>query len=304
MSGLWPTKEVEGASFIRGRASGGTATTLVDDTKNLQADVVKDKIIKIVINGVEYVRKITANTADTISFAALVAKVAAVAVIEKTGAGKVTITAVPEGIYANEFQVVVVAGEGVSADTTAVFEDGVLTITLGTDAGTKSSAAIGAGENGVVTTVVDLAGVAGDDYDIVVAEGVGENVAMTAVLDEDTITVTLGTDALGDLDPTKNTAALIAAAISLIDGFTATASGDGSTAFTEAIASTPFTGGVDPVVDATAADVVAEVDALDEFSAAETTAGLLEALGDPVEFSGGVDEVTPVEKTEYYITLG
>ena len=127
MSGLWPIKEVEGGSFIRGRATGGTATTLVDTNKNLASDVVKDKIIKVVINGIEYVRKITANTADTITFGALVAAVAATAVIEKTDGGKVTITAVPEGSYANDYQVVVQQGEGASAETTAAFEDGVLT---------------------------------------------------------------------------------------------------------------------------------------------------------------------------------
>jgi len=65
-----------------------------------------------------------------------------------------------------------------------------------------------------------------------------------------------------------------------------------------------FSGGVDPVVDATAADVASAVDDLEEFSAAATTPGLLAAMEDPVQFAGGVDEVKPIEKTEYCIVSG
>ena len=307
MSGLWPIKEVEGGSFIRGRATGGTATTLVDTNKNLASDVVKDKIIKVVINGIEYVRKITANTADTITFGALVAAVAATAVIEKTDGGKVTITAVPEGSYANDYQVVVQQGEGASAETTAAFEDGVLTITLGTDAGTAASASIGTGDHGVVTITCKEVGDV--DYSVIVSLSETPDFPLTATLFADgTMYITLGTDENGDPDATKNTADLIAALINgaptTKDVFTAVASGDGSGVFSDAIAAVLFEGGVDPVINATAADVASAVDDLEEFSAAATTPGVLEALDDPVQFADGVDEVKPLEKTEYYIALG
>ena len=68
---LWPVKIIEN-SILWGRASSGTATTLKDDSKNMTADLFKDKLIKIIIGGIEYVRKITANSADTFTFAALV----------------------------------------------------------------------------------------------------------------------------------------------------------------------------------------------------------------------------------------
>jgi hypothetical protein len=306
MSGLWPIKEVEGGSFIRGRATGGTATTLVDTSKNLGSDVLKDKIIKVVVDGIEYVRKITANTADTITFGALVAKVAATAVIEKSGGGKVTITAVPEGSYANDYQVVVQEGEGASAETTAVFEDGVLTITLGTDTGTAASASIGTGDHGVVTITCKEVGDV--DYSVIVSLSETPDFPLTATLFADgTMYITLGTDENGDPDATKNTAALIAALINgaptTQDVFTAAASGDGSGVFSDAIAAVLFEGGVDPAIDATAADVVTEVDALDEFSAVANTPGVLAALDDPVQFAGGVDEVKPAERSEYYIAL-
>lgn len=306
MADLWPVKIVDGGNQIRGRATGGTATTLVDANKNLGTDILKDKLIKVFVDGVEYVRKITANTADTITFAALVAKVAATAAIEKTGGGKVTITAVPEGSYANDYQVVVQQGEGASAETTAAFEDGVLTITLGTDAGTAASASIGTGDHGVVTITCKEVGDV--DYSVIVSLSETPDFPLTATLFADgTMYITLGTDENGDPDATKNTAALIAALINgaptTQDVFTAAASGDGSGVFSAAIPAVLFEGGVDPVVDATAAEATAEVDALDEFSAAATTAGVLAALDDPVQFAGGVDEVKPVERTEYYIAL-
>lgn len=308
MSGLWPIKEVEGGSFIRGMATGGTATTLVDTSKNLDSDVLKDKLIKVFVDGVEYVRKITANTADTITFGALVAKVAATAVIEKSGGGKVTITAVPEGVYANEFQVVVVQGDGASAEITAVFEDGVLTITLGTDAGTAASASIGTGDHGVVTLTLKEVGVK-EGYSVGVSTQATPDAQLSVGWNAGAkkVSITLGTDESGEPDATKNTAELIVAAIgdnpTLTNLFTAAYSGDGSGVFSAAIEPVAFEGGVDPVVDATAADVTTEVDALDEFSAVANTPGVLAALDDPVQFAGGVDEVKPLERTEYYIAL-
>ena len=168
-----------------GVATGGTVTTLVDATKNLPADLVKDQYIAIIIDGVEYVRKISANNANTFTFDVLVPKAAATAVVEKSGGGKVTITATPEGSYANAYEVAVVQGEGASAETAAAFEGGILNITLGTNA--------------------------------------------------------------------------------------------------------------------TAAEVAAEVDVLEGFSAVATVAGVLEALAEPVAFSGGVDEVKPAAGDAYAI---
>lgn len=291
---------------VHGVVTSGTVTTLKDATKNLPTDIVKDKLIRIIIGGIEYIREITANTADTFTFADLVAKVAATAVIEKSGAGKVTITAVPEGVYANDYEVVVVDGVGANADTEAAFADDTLTITLGTDAGTAAAASIGTGIDGVITITANDAGVL-EGYSIEVTPTTTPSSPMVAGFGAQTkkISVTLGTDEAGDLDATKNTALLIAQAINaitLINGlFTAAASGNGSGVFSTEITATPIEGGVDPVVDATAADVAAAVDDLTEFSAVVDSAGLMEALEDPVAFTGGVDEVTPIAGGEYYV---
>lgn len=294
---------------IQGLATGGTVTTLQDSSKNLLVNSLQGKSVKIIIDGVEYIREIISNTADTLTFANIVAKVAATAVIEKTGEGKVTITAVPEGTYANDFEVVTVQAEGASADTEAAFTDGVLTITLGTDAGTAASADIGTGEHGVVTTTFKEVGVkTGYAIEVSTQATVSAPLSVGWNSTAKKINLTLGTDGAGVPDATKNTATLIAAAINsnpqLTPLFTAVASGDGSGVFSAAIEAVAFAGGVDPVVDATAADVVTEVDALTGFSAVVDSAGLLEALVDPVAFSGGVDEVKPTAGDGYFIFGG
>ncbi len=102
-------------------------------------------------------------------------------------------------------------------------------------AATTGSATIGSGANGTVTVTADTAG--RSRYYVRVVLGVGLSVAMTAtqvtaINGYTTITVTLGTDVAGALDPTKNTATLVAAAVNALSGVGATASGTGATALT------------------------------------------------------------------------
>jgi len=107
----------------------------------------------------------------------------------------------------------------------------------------KASAEIGSGEDGTVSLEYDFVGTTGNSYTITVAEGDGNDVDLSAVLSGTDITVTLGTDEVGDLDATKNTATLVAAAIDALENITATASGEGTTALDAAEAEQDFTGG-------------------------------------------------------------
>lgn len=303
---LWPVKIIEN-SILWGRACGGSATTLKDDTKNMTTDVLKNKLIKIIVGGVEYVRSISANSADTFTFAALVEAVAAKAVLDNTagGGGKVTITADPAGAYANDYTVVTVAGEGASAETEAALTDGVLTLTLGTDAGAVSSAEIGTGTDGVVT--ITRKEVGDEFYQVQVLLQTADKPLTAYMVDGNKLHVALGTDENGDPDATKNTAALIATKINNADEvkdlFIAAASGDGSGVFSEIIPGVSFGGGADPVVDATAADVKTAIEALEgaPFTAVADSEGPMAELETPLAFTGGVDEVKPVNKTEYFV---
>jgi uncharacterized phiE125 gp8 family phage protein len=109
---------------------------------------------------------------------------------------------------------------------------------------TFASASIGSGTNGVVTATNAVAGVVGNTKTLQAVAGVGVGVGMSVAYAAPAITVTLGTDGAGALDPTKNTAILIAAAISAsAAGVVGTYSGTGASPITGATGPITFTGG-------------------------------------------------------------
>lgn len=305
---LWPVKIIEN-SILWGRASDGSATTLKDDTKNMTTDVFKSKLIKIIVGGVEYIRSISANSADTFTFAALVAAAAAKAVLDNTagGGGKVTITADPAGTYANAYTVETVKGEGKDADTEASFIDGVLTLTLGTGSGVHAKAVIGTEEvNEILIQAKVAEPIEGYSIDVQIQSGNDLPLAVGMNLDTGLITISLGTDENGDPDDTENTVANIVNALNANIQFKAlfTASSNyGAGVHDVVIAPVNIEGGEAPVVDATAADVKTAIEALENapFTVVADTAGLMAELEMPLAFTGGVDEVKPVNKTEYFV---
>ena len=116
-----------------------------------------------------------------------------------------------------------------------------------TTAPTNAKAAaqtIGAGQNGEVTVTAAVKGAAGNDLDIIVSDAGADDCAMTADIAAGVITVTLGKTAAA-LDPTKNTANLVAAAINLLTEVTAVASGTGGDSLVAAEATRDFVGGQD-----------------------------------------------------------
>ncbi len=116
-----------------------------------------------------------------------------------------------------------------------------------TTAPTNAKAAaqtIGDGPDGKVTVTAAVKGAAGNDLDIIVSDAGADDCAMTASIAAGVITVTLGkTGAI--LDPTKNTASLVAAAIDSLTEVTAVASGTGGDSLVAAEASQDFVGGQD-----------------------------------------------------------
>lgn len=305
---LWQVKVIEG-SILSGRASGGTTTTLIDKSKNMTSDIFKEKLIKIIVNGVEYVRKITAHTADTFTFAALVSAVAAKAVLDNTteGGGKVTITADPAGVYANEYTVVTIKGEGEEVDTEAEFIDGMLEITLGTGAGLHAEVAIGTDELNAILIQAKVAEPI-DGYSIDMQIQSGNNLPLAVGMNPDTglITISLGTNENGDPDDTENTVTNIVNALNENIYFKAlfiAASNYGAGVHDAVIAPVSIEGGAYPVVDATAAEVKAAIEVIEgaPFTVVDDTAGVMAVLESQVLFSGGVDEVKPAVKSEYFV---
>jgi hypothetical protein len=69
------------SSFVAGVATGGLATTLADDTKGYEVNMLANKLIKFSVGTTQYWRLIASNTADTVTFATI-APAAVVADIE------------------------------------------------------------------------------------------------------------------------------------------------------------------------------------------------------------------------------
>ncbi len=119
-----------------------------------------------------------------------------------------------------------------------------------TTAPTNAKAAsqkIGAGQDGEVTVTAATKGAAGNALDIIVSDAGADDCEMTASIAAGVITVTLGKTAAA-LEPTKNTATLVAAAIDLSAEVTAAASGTGNDPLVAAEAKKDFTGGQDGTV--------------------------------------------------------
>lgn len=114
---------------------------------------------------------------------------------------------------------------------------------------TQASAKVGTGDDSFYTVTVDKPGKTGNEYMIqhVLPEDPEEATDIEVELEGKLITVTLAVDESGDPDDDKNTAALIAAEIDALDGFSAEADGDGSGVFSDAMdGPISFSGGTTP----------------------------------------------------------
>ena len=106
----------------------------------------------------------------------------------------------------------------------------------------KASINIGDGENGRVIMYSDLVGTEGNDFTITVSTSGANDCDMSATILGKDITVVLG-KTVGNLEPTKNTAILIAQAINALEGVNAVHTGTGADSISQAIPKANFTGG-------------------------------------------------------------
>lgn len=125
------TNPTEIGTAVYGKATGGTTTTLVDASMNMETDIVKGKNIAITIDGTKYIRKVTANTADSIEFPAIYGGVSATAVYGEAVGGQLTIERTAVGISGNEYTLSVIASSGSNDNLSASLVENVLTVFLG-----------------------------------------------------------------------------------------------------------------------------------------------------------------------------
>ena len=82
--------------------------------------------------------------------------------------------------------------------------------------------------NATLTITAATSGWAGNAINVVAAASGSANAALDAAISGNDITITLGTDAQGDADATKNTGTLVAAAVDALTEVTCTTSGTGA----------------------------------------------------------------------------
>jgi hypothetical protein len=111
-----------------------------------------------------------------------------------------------------------------------------------------ASAIIGTGDNGQVTITYATKGEVGNSLTVQTVLAADVDAALDANVTNNDMVITLGTDATGAADDTKNTATLIAALIDSHDEFSAEASGTGADAIAVMDEPDDFAGGVNGTI--------------------------------------------------------
>jgi hypothetical protein len=115
--------------------SEGTNSSLFDSTKDIELGSLDGNIIKLIIDGIEYIRRIQAAEFDSIIITPIseIRGAELVCGLERQGEGQVSIS-VAEGTGKN-YSIEIVAGEGISISPSIEYNDitGKLTITTGTN---------------------------------------------------------------------------------------------------------------------------------------------------------------------------
>jgi hypothetical protein len=133
-------EELSPSVIFKGVATGGSDTTLEDNTKNFETDIFNNKICKITIDSIDYIRKISSSAGNSLGFTTLFAGLpASVTVGGGEDAWRITIACVLEGTEGNNYSVEFLAGTGVDAPMGAELDEetGILTITSSTNAASE-----------------------------------------------------------------------------------------------------------------------------------------------------------------------
>lgn len=118
---------------LSGYVSISTSTTITDTSKNFEVNLLANKTLKTRISDKDYYRKITSNTADTITITTLGDAVKATINLTGSGGASITLSFDVEGAIGNNRTVTIVDGTGISSPLTAVHEGDNLIITSATD---------------------------------------------------------------------------------------------------------------------------------------------------------------------------
>ena len=125
---------VNTVEIASGVSTSGSKTTLTDSTKDFEVNSLANATIQIDIGSIKYFRKISSNTLNVITFAALPGSVASAAI--GSGAnGTVTISSINENIGGNSYTVQALLGVGINIPLSVLLTGLNLVVTLATNGG-------------------------------------------------------------------------------------------------------------------------------------------------------------------------
>lgn len=150
--------------YVAGIATGGSATTLQDVTKNFSNDMFINEIVVFEVKGIQYSRVVTDNDANTLTFASAHAAEAAVCKIQ-VGGSIITVTAATAGEAGNANLAKVIEGSGDDA-LAAALSGQVLTVSLGMTDGASDDA-----ENTATLVAAAIDGLAGFAATVTTGDG-------------------------------------------------------------------------------------------------------------------------------------
>lgn len=113
--------------LLSGVATGGSTNTLTDDTKNFEADGLNGRLIRLMLDGVEYIRLIASSTGNQIGFNDTVPNVGAIAVVGsgEDAEGNVSVHCKGDllGVIGNDYSIQIVQGEGTSGENFVALDE-------------------------------------------------------------------------------------------------------------------------------------------------------------------------------------
>ena len=230
---------------------------------------------------------------------------------------EIIISTIERSDQSNDYTVEVKEGTGDDQQLSAQLLGNQLTVTLGTDPETTQSASIGSGDDGTVNIETIGTGEQMNDYTVEVKEGTGNDQQLSAQLLQNQITVTLGTDGQGQLDPQKNTQSLIQQQIEQIEVeeqqvFTQSASGTGEPPILQQEGPTSFTGGTEDIQSPTKNTQSLIQQQIEQIEVEEQQVFIQEQQGEdpilqqegPTSFTGGIDFHPNLDEEECQIISG
>jgi hypothetical protein len=171
--------------------------------------------------------------------------------------GDLTFTATTAGVEGDNIEVQFIAPDLDGSPLEVIIDKEIVLFYLeGATDGVASAVEYGSG-NGKLTITALLGGSYYNDFSLEVIAPTKADEALSAKMELDTIVVSLGTNAQGEVDNNKNTATLVAAAINAIDDveFSAVAGGNGEDPVIATAEPVAFADGTDPTIVTTAEDI-------------------------------------------------